>query len=239
MRDWLGGAAAVLLGFAIATFGIGKVAAANERRIERTVSVSATGSVSAEPDIAQISTGVVSEAETAKAAVSRNTALMKRVVDGLKAAGIAAKDIQTTSVNVEPRYQHANDGRSPAIIGYRALNQVQIVARDIAKLGEVLDQAVTLGANQLSGIHFEVSNAETLQDEARKQAMANALRRGKLYATAAGAELGEVLTIAEEVHMGPPRPVPMARSAVAAEAVPIERGSQTLEVKVHVTWALR
>jgi uncharacterized protein YggE len=239
MRDWPGGAAVILLGSCIATFGSSEVTVAEEKRFERTVSVSATGSVSRESDLAHISTGVVSEAETAREAVSRNTAAMKTVVDGLKAAGIAAKDIQTTSVTVEPRYQHANDGRPPAIIGYRALNLVQIIARDIAKLGEVLDQAVTLGANQLGGIHFEVSNAETLQDEARKQAMANALRRAKLYATAAGTELGEVLTIAEEVHMGPPRPVPMARSALAAEAVPIERGSQTLEVKVHVTWALR
>jgi uncharacterized protein YggE len=237
MRKWLGGGPAVFLAFAIAAFGIGTAAAANEKRLERTVSVSATGSASAEPDVARISTGVVSEAESAREAVSQNTALMKRVVDALKAAGIAAKDIQTTAVNVEPRYQHANDGRPPAIIGYRALNQVEIDARDIAKLGEVLDQAVTSGANQIGGIHFEVSNAETLLDEARKQAMANALRRAKLYAVAAGTELGQVLTIAEEVHVGPPRP--LARSALAAEAMPIERGSQTLEVKVHVTWALR
>jgi uncharacterized protein YggE len=236
MRDGLGGAAAVLFVFGVATSGLTAAAAAEETRFKRTVSVSATGSVSGEPDIAHIATGVVSEAETAREAVSRNTSLMTKVVDGLKAAGIAAKDIQTTSVNVEPRYQHPKDGSPPAIIGYRALNQVAIVARELAKLGEVLDQAVTLGANQVGGIHFEVSRAETLQDEARRKAMANALRRAKLYASAAGADLGEVLTIAEEVHMGPPRP--MAR-AMAAEAVPIERGSQTLEVKIHVTWALK
>ena len=239
MRDWLGGAAAVLLGLCAAGFPTSKTVAAGEQGFKRTVSVSATGSVSAEPDIANISTGVVSEAETAREAVSHNTAAMKRMVDGLKAAGIAAKDIQTSSFNVEPRYQHAKDGRPPAIIGYRVLNQVHIVARDLAKLGEVLDQAVTLGANQLGGISFEVSKAETLQDDARREAMANALRRARLYAAAAGAELGEVLTIAEEVQAGPPRPVPMARAAMAADAVPIERGSRTLEVKVHVTWALK
>lgn len=239
MRDWLGGTAAVRLGFCVALFGISTMAAADEARFKRTVSVSATGSVSGEPDIGHISTGVASEAETAREAVARNTAVMKKVVEGLKAAGIAAKDIQTTSFDVQPRYQHKNDGRPPTIIGYRAVNQVHIVARDLAKLGEVLDQAVTLGANQIGGIHFEVSKAETLQDEARKQAVANALRRANLYATAAGAELGEVLTIAEELHMGPPRPMPMARAAMAAEAVPIERGSQTLEVKIHVTWALK
>jgi uncharacterized protein YggE len=239
MQDLLRGAAAALLGFSIAALGIGEAAAADERRIERTVSVSATGSVTAEPDIAHISSGVVSEAETAREALARNTVLMKKVIDGLKAAGITGKDVQTTSVNVEPRYQQANDGRPPAIVGYRAQNQVHIVARDLGKLGEVLDQTVTLGANQLGSLDFEVSNAETLQDEARKQAIAHALRRAKLYATAAGTELGQVLTIAEEVHMGPPRPVSMARMAMAAEAVPIERGSQTLEVKVHVTWALK
>jgi len=203
------------------------------------VTVSATGTVAAEPDMAHVSTGVVSEAENARDALSRNSAAMKKLIEGLKAKGIAEKDIQTTSINVEPRYQQFKDGRPATIAGYRVVNQVRITARDLAKLGEVLDQAVTLGANQMGGIQFEVSNAETLKDQARKQAMENALRRAKLYAAGAGAEVGPVISISEEVHFAPPRPVPMARAALAAEAVPIEAGTQTLEARVHVTWSLK
>ena len=162
---------------------------------------------------------------------------MAKLIDGLKSLGIAPKDIQTTSVNVQPRYVQAKDGHPTTFNGYRVVNQVRLTVREIKRLGEMLDAAVTLGANQVNGITFDVSNAETLKDEARKQAMVNAKRRAELYATAASAQLGNVLTISENVNGGP-HPMSMARSAVAG-AVPIEAGTRTLTVEVHVTYSLR
>jgi len=212
------------------------MAAEPDQQHDRTVSVSATGSVAAEPDLATISTGVVSEADTAREALSRNTATMAKVIEGLKALGIAAQDIRTTAVNVEPRYRSVKD-QAPAIVGYQVVNQVRITARDLKRLGEVLDQIVNLGVNQVGGITFEVSKAEELRDEARKVAMANALRRARLYASSAGAEIGPVVMISEDAPASGPRP--MARTSLAAGDVPIEPGSQRLEVKIHVTWALR
>lgn len=211
-------------------------AAAQDKRAERTVTVAATGKVSAEPDIAHISTGVLSEAETAREALQRNSAALKKVIDGLKGAGVDPKDIQTSRFSIDPRYDQPKDGRSARITGYRVVNQVRITARDISRLGDLLDLVVTLGANQAGGIGFDVSKAETLKDEARRQAVANALRRAKLFAEAAGATVGDVLTISEEATPSPPI---FSGRTMAAESVPIERGSQTLEVRVQVTWTLR
>jgi uncharacterized protein YggE len=213
------------------------MAADGDKTAERSVSVSATGSVAAEPDLARISTGVVVEADTAREALARNSVLMKKLLDGLKGLGIAAKDIQTTSVNVEPRYTQARDGRPATISGYRVVNQVRLTVREVKRLGEMLDAAIALGANQVHGVGFDVSNAETLKDEARKQAIANARRRAELYATAAGVQLGPVLQIAEgagEVT----RPVFAARAAPAAP-VPVEAGTRVLTVEVNVTYGLR
>lgn len=213
--------------------------AQDRQPLERTVSVSATGSVNAAPDLASISTGVSTEAATAREALDANNKAMRALIDGLKALGLDAKDIRTTSVNVEPRHQHFKDGRPPAVVGYRVLNQVRINQRDISKLGETLDRSITLGANQLGGISFEVSKAEQLKDEARKQAMENALRRAQLYASVAGAQVDRVLTISETVAGMPgPRLLQGARMAMA-EAVPVEPGEQALTVTVHVTWALK
>jgi len=223
----------------LATPGGVMTASAQDKGAERTVTVAATGTVSAEPDIAHIATGVVTEAATAREALQRNTAAMKKVIDGLKEAGIDAKDIQTVSFNVEPRYQQGKDGRAPQINGYRVSNQVSITARDLNKLGELLDKVVDLGANQTGGISFEVSKAETLKDEARRQAVANAHRRAQLFAEAAGAKVGQVLTISEDVMDIGLRPMARGRVAMSAEAVPIERGTQTLEVRVQITWALQ
>jgi uncharacterized protein len=211
--------------------------AADSDKLERTVSVSATGTVAAEPDIAHISAGVTTEGDTAMDAIARNNTVMAKVIEGLKAAGITARDIQTTTLNVEPRYSQPKDGRPGTVSGYRVVNQVRLTVREVKRLGEVLDQAIALGANQINSIGFDIANAETLKDEARKQAMANAKRRAELYATAAGVQLGQVLRISESVMEAVGRP--MAGRALAASSVPIEAGTRTLTVEVHVTYALR
>ncbi|MEQ1611844.1 MAG: SIMPL domain-containing protein [Hyphomicrobiaceae bacterium] len=212
---------------------------AEDQRIARTVSVSATGSVSAEPDQAAISTGVMVEGETARAALSANSVQMAKLIEGLKAVGIAPKDIKTTVFNISPRYHNNKDGRPATINGYQVHNQVRILVRAIDSLGQVLDTAVTLGANQIGGIEFQVSTADNLMDDARKAAMANALRRAKLYAASAQAEVGEVLAIADDMASPPLRPMVMARAAMSTDAVPVERGTQSLEVRVNVIWALK
>ena len=206
-------------------------------KLQRTVTVSATGKVTADPDIAHISAGVVAEADTAKEALSRNSALMAKLIGGLKGAGLSAKDIQTTTFNVEPRYTQPKDGRPSAISGYRVTNQVRLTVRDVKRLGDVLDQAIALGANRIDQISFDLADPETLLDDARRKAMDNARRRGELYAKAAGAQLGPVLRITEGGSDSGP-PAPSARAAFKA-SVPIEAGSTSLEVEVNVVYALR
>jgi uncharacterized protein len=230
-------AAAVLLCGALSSAVV-----AEEKPMDRTVTISATGTVSAEPDEAAIATGVTTEAKTARDAVSSNSAAMKKVIaELLKAQNIEAKDIQTTQFNVEPVYVYPQEGKPPVITGYRVHNMLSVRVRKLDKLGEVLDQLVTVGVNQMNGISFDVSKAETLKDEARKDAMANALRRAKLFAAAGGAELGEIVQISEDVSGFAPQPVMFGRAKnMAAEAsVPVERGSQQLEARVTATWKLK
>lgn len=230
-------AAALLLAAALLPFS---PALAEEKAMDRTITVSATGYVSAAPDQATISTGVTTDGKTAREAMTKNSEAMKKVIAELKAQAIEAKDIQTTQFNVEPIHVYPKEGQPPVVSGYRVTNMVGVRVRDLDKLGAVLDQLVTSGANQMHGISFEVSKAETLKDDARKAAIENALRRAKLLATAAGADVGDVMQIAEDVNEHGPRPVMFARAkAMAAEAAPVERGEQQLESRVTVTWKLK
>jgi uncharacterized protein YggE len=213
-------------------------AAAEDNRMERTITVTAVGSASAVPDRARVATGVVSEAGTAREALSTNSAAMEKLIAGLKQNGIEPQDIQTSGLNLNPRYTNPRDGQPPVIDGYQVSNTVEVHVRNLDQLGEVLDQLVTLGANQMNGITFEVSAAETLRDTARKDAIANARRRAELYATAAGAKVGKVIAIAEGTEGSPPPYFKAGRAAAMTAAVPIERGSQSLEASVMVTWEL-
>ncbi len=237
----IAGAIVALLSLAV----VPRAALAQEGQVERSgadmsqryVTVSAEGKVSARPDMARISSGVVSEAASAKEALGANSLAMERLLTGLKAAGIAEEDIKTTSFDVSPRYQHSRDGSAPRIDGYRVSNDVSVVVRDLARLGPLLDQLVTLGANRIGGLSFDIEKIETLQDEARQKAIANARQRAELYASAAGARIGKVRVISEDMPQVLPRGPMMARAA-AAESVPIAEGSQEITARVTVTYAL-
>lgn len=214
-----------------------------DKQMNRTITVSASGTTDAVPDVARITSGVATEAPTARAALTANTEAMNKVIAGIKAAGIEAKDIQTSNFNINPQMDYPQDGKPPVLRGYRVENSVSIRVRDIARLGDILDQIVTLGANQTGQLSFEVSKADALKDDARKAAMANAARRAKLLAEAGGAELGKVVQILEDVAFtGPePRAVMMEARAVkmSAAPVPVEQGSAELEARVTVTWELK
>ena len=172
---------------------------AEERPMDRLITVSATGYATAEPDQARISTGVTSEAETAKEALAANSELMQKVIAGLKESGIDAKDIQTSNFNVEPRYDIRARARrrSSTATASRTRSRSWSAISNLSAVCSI--SSSTLGANQMNGLTFEVSKAETLKDEARKEAVANARRRAELLAAAAGAGVGEVVSIAEEV----------------------------------------
>lgn len=206
----------------------------------RTISLTTTGAVKTTPDKVDITTGVTTEGQSARAALDKNTEAMSKVVAGLKDAGIDPKDIQTTNFSISPVYQQRKPGQAAFITGYRVTNSVNITVRDIKKLGGILDTVVSLGANQIGAISFGVSEPESLKDEARKQAMRNAIANAQLYAEAAGVELGPVLTITEESGGYITRNMRAAAAMMEmAKDAAIEAGTTTIEVRLRVTWELR
>ena len=214
------------------------LACADDTDHRRTVSLAAAGSVRTAPDKVDISTGVTSQAPSAKDALAKNSAAMSQVIDALKAEGLDPKDIQTTNFSVQPVYEERKEGRAPAIIAYRVTNSMRITIHDTAKLGGILDKVVTLGANDVGAIEFGVAEPEALKDEARKQAVAEASANAKLYAEAAGGTLGKVLSIAEDEGMVVTRYASPAPMDMAAKAVPIQAGTATVEVRVRMTFEL-
>jgi uncharacterized protein YggE len=205
---------------------------------KRTITIQGNGSVKAAPDKVSVSAGVESQAPTAKEALAKNTAAMTKVVETLKAAAIDPKDIQTTTFTVGPRYDTSDDGKPPRIIGYSVINSVFVTTHDLDKLGTILDQLVTAGANSIGGISFGIFKPEEKQNEARKLAMEDAIAKAKLYVEAAGAELGPVMTIIEQGGYIPRSGGPMMAEA-ASKPVPIEPGTESIDIEVEVTWELK
>ena len=203
--------------------------------------ISATGEVNRVPDVAIISTGVVTRAARATAAIQQNAARMERVRAALKRAGIADKDIQTSSINLNPEYRYEQN-KSPILTGYTASNQVSVRFRDIAKTGEILDVLVAEGANQINGPSLTIDKPEEALDEARLKAIANGRARADLYARALGMRVARLLSVSEAGGYAVPPPWPMyARvEAMAADAsTKIDPGEQKVQVSVSMSFELQ
>lgn len=205
------------------------------------------GEVMAAPDTAYVTSGVTSQGTTAKEALDANTKDMTALIATLKAAGIESVDIQTSGFSVNPNYVYTDQKDAngyqlpPKIVGYTVTNGVTVHVRDLTKLGVVLDQAVTVGANTISGINFAVEDPTELYNEARKAAFADAKGKADLYAQAAGVELASLSLISEQQGYNAP-PMPYAAKAEFASrdvaAVPVEVGQLTFSIDVNVNWDL-
>jgi hypothetical protein len=228
---------AVALAAALAGSACAPMAAPGDSRRPATVTVSGTGTVIAPPDMAEFTTGVVTQAPTAAQALAANGQAMATLLQSLAALGVPTRDVQTTTISVSPqRRQGKDEGRPPEIVGYEVTDQVRVKVRDLSRLGRVLDQQVEQGANSVYGIHFGLAEPAPLLDEARKRAMADARGKADLYAAAASLKVGRVLAV-QEAGVASPRPEMGPRGMLSA-AVPVAPGEQEIQASVSVTFSL-
>lgn len=203
--------------------------------------VSAIGEVTRVPDMAIISAGVQTLQPTATAAIEENAARMERVRAALKRAGIEDRDIQTSSINLNPEYQY-DQNRPPRLTGYRATNTVNVKFRDLKRTGAILDALVAEGANQINGPSLTIDKPESALDEARTKAIANGRARADLYARALGMRVVRLISVSEGGGYNVPPPMPMvqmmAERAGSADSK-IDPGTQQLQVNVSMSFELQ
>lgn len=216
-------------------------AGARARGPARVLTVTGSGEVSATPDVAVISSGVETQAETARGALDANSRAVAALIDAARKAGVETRDIATSGFSVQPVYAERRQPKGEpvqAIVGYQVMNRVTVTLRDVAKVGPLLDQLVTVGSNRIDGITFLVSDANTRRDAARTAAVADARRKAETLADAAGVTLGKVLTIEEGNGAPSPRPMMRMMAAEAMGAVPVEAGSAALDASVELRFEI-
>lgn len=218
----------------------------------RSFSASGEGKIVAIPDVAQFTFSVLTQGGKDLGTLQKeNTTKVNRAIGVMKAAGVEEKDIKTEQYSVEPRYKYfdcriAYDGSGvsacppPEIVGYTVQQSVSVKARDFGKVGAMLADVVTSGANSVSQLNFTMDDPTEVQSQARAEAIQKAKIKAKAIARAGGFSLGKLLSIDESgpspiyygYGMGGAK-LEAAMDSVAAPAPAIEAGSQ--EVKVNVT----
>jgi len=202
---------------------------------EARIIVLGEGSVGAVPDFAQVRSGVTTRAKTANEAVEINSKLMAAVTAALLSWGIQQKDIQTAQFSVQPVYESAAPNTPAKLTGFSASNQVNLKIRELARVGEIVDRLIAVGATDVESVEFLHSDSSKLLDHAREAAMADARRKAELYAQAAGLSLGGVAWLTEDSSYAPPVGMKAMRApAGLAASVPISPGEDTLQVRVTV-----
>lgn len=161
--------------------------------------ISAIGKVTAVPDLATVTLGVISQGTTPLEVKNSNNQKVNQIIHFIKQQNIDAGDIKTTGFYASPRYNYVNGQNN--IIGYQADQTVTIRVKDINKsqtqLEKILDGAVNNGANQIQGITFGFLDPDKLKESARKLAIKNAKEKAYQLATEADLKLGKVLNVTE------------------------------------------
>jgi uncharacterized protein YggE len=205
-----------------------------------TIVVAGTGRVSVEPDIADLRLGVSVARPTVDSARAVAAETMDAILVAVADAGLERRDVRTTLLSVQPRYDY-RENRQPVLTGYELANLVEVTVRDLARLGDVVDGTLRAGATSMDGLSFRVADRAPAEREARMRAMAEARARADVLAEAAGLAIVGVSDIVEGVVASPPEPrYKAARMMVSEDAsTPVEAGSLEIAVSVTVTYRAR
>lgn len=202
------------------------------------IAVTGQSEVQVAPDLAVVSLGVQVQEQTAVAAMSGASNMLREVFAALDELGIAAEDRRTDSFSLNPLFSRndGNDGKPPSIVGYQVSNTVQVTVRDVDGLGAAVDRLARAGANSFNGISFSVEDPEAHMDDLRQRAVRDARHRAEVYAEAAGVTLGQVISLSDGVDMGRPQPM-YARMEMASD-MPMASGTVPLSASVNMIFEI-
>lgn len=204
-----------------------------------TFNVTGEGKVSVAPDIAVVSAGVSADGATVKVSQDQINSVINKVSDSVKKLGINAEDIQTTNYNINPKYNFTGGGQR--VTGYTASTTLTIKVRQLDKINQVIDAATGNGANQVSGVSFDVSDKTKSENEARSKAVADAKKKAEQAAKVAGFSLGRLINYQENMGNNPPVVLQRggALTADAEKQTQVEPGSSEITVTVTLSYEVR
>ena len=202
------------------------------------ISVSGSGEVQTDPDIAVFSVGVEVREETVAEARDGAAEAAQDVINALRDNGVDERDIRTVNFSIQPQFDfRGND--PPRLLGYVVTNTVEVTVREIDDAGRLIDDAAEAGgdATRVQNIRFELEDPSELIEEARQLAVADARARAEQLADLGEVQLGKPLSIVESGGNGP---APVFRDEFAAgdTTTSIQPGTTSVRVTVNMTFAI-
>ncbi|MYC07252.1 MAG: DUF541 domain-containing protein [Chloroflexi bacterium] len=214
--------------------------------------VSGRGTITVAPDLATLELGVEARAANVSEANSQASAAMDAIVEALKARGVKDGDIQTGRFSVYPRYNRVEeevDGvrtSKEVLTGYRVRNNATVKLRDLDSVGEVIDEVVTAGGDnvQINDVNFRLEDTKPRMAELREMAVADARSKAGHLAELSEVTLGRLIYISEGAAGPPARGFaggsswPAAPAPAPLRAPSVSGGEVTLSLSVQAGFAI-
>jgi hypothetical protein len=206
-----------------------------EPKSAKTIVVSGTGSVFSKPDLAYVTIAVQTQSKDAQSAQQDNARKMTSTIDTLKSKGISENDVRTVGYRLDPMMDY--ESKPPVIVGYLAVNTIQITVRDLNNVGKIIDTAVSAGANVVQNIQFAISKDRL--SGLRNEAIVSAIEDARKKAEATSKSLGVELIGPTEVSITPVyEPGPILYKAENVQT-PVTPGELEISSTVQVSYLFK
>jgi uncharacterized protein YggE len=204
----------------------------------RYISVSSTGTVKVTPDAVRLNASVSAIAKVSKDALSNANIAASKFRTAILANGIDKKYLSSTTLTVYPEYNYTQDAGN-VLIGYRASQSFEVIIRNAAKAGEIVDAVVSSAGDALyiNGVTPFVYDNTKATEAARVSAVKNAKAKATSYAKLLGVKIGKIINL-QESSAPSSYPISMTQAKSDAGATEIDLGQQDISVSVSTKWAI-
>ncbi len=226
--------AVVLVAALVSVFG-GQVSQAASVRY---ISVSSVGTVKVTPDAVRLNASVSTISKVSKDALAAANVAASKFRAAILANGIDKKYLSSTTLTVYPEYNYSQDAGN-VLVGYRASQSFEVVIRNAAKAGEIVDAVVASAGDSLAinGVTPFVYDNTKATEAARNSAVKNAKAKAASYAKLLGVKIGKIIYL-QESSAPSSYPIAMAQAKASDEATQIDLGQQDVSVSVATRWAI-
>jgi uncharacterized protein YggE len=227
--------AVIAISILASTFGAQFAQAATPTRY---ISVSSTGTVKVTPDAVRLNASVSAIAKISKDALSNVNIAASKFRSAILANGIDKKYLSSTTLTVYPEYNYTQDTGN-VLIGYRASQSFEVIIRNAAKAGEIVDAVVASAGDALyiNGVTPFVYDNTKATEAARVSAVKNAKAKATSYAKLLGVKIGKIINL-QESSAPSSYPISMTQAKSDAGATEIDLGQQDISVSVSTKWAI-
>jgi uncharacterized protein YggE len=199
------------------------------------LTVQGTGMASGTPNVLTVSVGIDVTDPSAQASLADDDSKASAVTAALKRGGVLEKDVQTTNLQIQPQYNSRG-----TVTGYEVTNTLTAELRDFSSAGSVIDALAEAAGNavRINSLSFSIEDSRGIENQARTDAVHQAVSHARSMARAAGQRLGPVCSLTDNSSVSDASPDDFGPLSAAASPVPVEPGTQQASAQVTMVYSL-